>query len=65
MTSETPNPPALNTLQIEIDGDVMGRDCLVRYKSGGRTLAIASIYRDRQCLEEALAMEREAGGGAS
>jgi NADPH-dependent 2,4-dienoyl-CoA reductase/sulfur reductase-like enzyme/nitrite reductase/ring-hydroxylating ferredoxin subunit len=50
---------------IEIDGDVMGRDCLVRYKQAGRTLAIASIYRDRQCLEEALAMEREAGGGAS
>jgi apoptosis-inducing factor 3 len=50
---------------IEIDGDVMGRDCLVRYRSGRRTLAIASIYRDKQCLEEALAMEHEAGGSAS
>jgi len=50
---------------IEIDGDVMGRDCFVRYKSGGRTLAIASIYRDKQCLEAAAAMEREAGGHAS
>ena len=50
---------------IEIDGDVMSRDCFVRYKSGGRTLAIASIYRDKQCLEAAAAMEREAGGHAS
>jgi NADPH-dependent 2,4-dienoyl-CoA reductase/sulfur reductase-like enzyme len=50
---------------IEIEGDVMKRDCFVRYKSGGRTLAIASIYRDRQCLEAALAMEHEAGAKAS
>jgi apoptosis-inducing factor 3 len=50
---------------IEVEGDVMKRDGFVRYKQGGRTLAIASIYRDKQCLEEALAMEREAGGGAS
>jgi len=50
---------------IEIDGDVMGRDCLVRYRQGGRTLAIASIYRDRQCLEAALAMEQEASARAS
>jgi apoptosis-inducing factor 3 len=50
---------------IEIEGDVMGRDCLARYKSGGRTLAIASIYRDKQCLEIAAEMEREAGAKAS
>jgi apoptosis-inducing factor 3 len=50
---------------IQIEGDVMKRDCFVRYKQSGRTLAIASIYRDNQCLEEALAMEREAGGSAS
>jgi NADPH-dependent 2,4-dienoyl-CoA reductase/sulfur reductase-like enzyme/nitrite reductase/ring-hydroxylating ferredoxin subunit len=50
---------------IEIEGDVAKRDCFVRYKQGGRTLAIASIYRDRQCLEAALAMEQEAGGRAS
>jgi NADPH-dependent 2,4-dienoyl-CoA reductase/sulfur reductase-like enzyme/nitrite reductase/ring-hydroxylating ferredoxin subunit len=44
---------------IEIDGDVMKRDCVVRYKSGGRTLAVASIYRDRDSLEAAAAMERQ------
>jgi len=45
---------------IEIDGDVAARDCVVRYKRGGRVLAVASIYRDRDSLEAALAMEREA-----
>ena len=50
---------------IDIEGDVMKRDCVVRYKRGGRTLAIASIYRDKQCLEVAAEMEREAGGSAS
>jgi len=45
---------------IEIDGDPMKRDCVVRYKLGGRTLAVASIYRDRDSLEAAAAMERQA-----
>ena len=31
---------------IEIDGDVMNRDCVVRYKKGGKVMAVASIYRD-------------------
>jgi apoptosis-inducing factor 3 len=43
---------------IDIDGDVMKRDCVVRYKLGGRTLAVATIYRDRDSLEMAAAMER-------
>jgi NADPH-dependent 2,4-dienoyl-CoA reductase/sulfur reductase-like enzyme len=45
---------------IEIDGDIAGRDCLVRYVQNGRVLAVASIYRDRASLEAALAMERQA-----
>ena len=45
---------------IEIDGDIMKRDCVVRYKSGGKVLAVASIYRDRDSLEAAAAMERVA-----
>src|SRR5262249_9741464 len=36
---------------IEVDGDVMKRDCVVRYKLAGRVLAVASIYRDRESLE--------------
>jgi len=46
--------------QIEIDGDIHARDCLVRYKSGGRVLAVASIYRDIASLQAELAMERAA-----
>ena len=45
--------------EIAIDGDIAGRDCLVRYKSAGRVLAVASIYRDLASLEAELAMERE------
>jgi NADPH-dependent 2,4-dienoyl-CoA reductase/sulfur reductase-like enzyme/nitrite reductase/ring-hydroxylating ferredoxin subunit len=44
---------------IEIDGDIAGKDCLLRYKSGGRVLAVASIYRDVASLEAEVAMERE------
>ena len=44
--------------EIAVDGDIAGRDCLLRYKSGGRVLAVASIYRDVASLEAELAMER-------
>jgi NADPH-dependent 2,4-dienoyl-CoA reductase/sulfur reductase-like enzyme/nitrite reductase/ring-hydroxylating ferredoxin subunit len=44
--------------EIAIDGDIAGRDCVLRYKSGGRTLAVASIYRDIASLEAEIAMER-------
>jgi len=43
---------------IDIDGDVMKRDCVVRYKLGGRILAVASIYRDRESLEASVKMEQ-------
>jgi NADPH-dependent 2,4-dienoyl-CoA reductase/sulfur reductase-like enzyme/nitrite reductase/ring-hydroxylating ferredoxin subunit len=45
--------------RIEIDGDIQGRDCVVRFKQGGRTLAVASIYRDVASLQAELAMEQE------
>ena len=44
--------------RIDIEGDVMKRDCVVRYKRGGRVLAVASIYRDKESLEAGVAMER-------
>ena len=47
--------------EIVVDGDIVARDCLLRYKSGGRVLATASIYRDLASLEAELAMERKAG----
>ena len=39
---------------------VAGRDCVLRYKSKGRVLAVASIYRDLDSLKAELAMEQGA-----
>jgi NADPH-dependent 2,4-dienoyl-CoA reductase/sulfur reductase-like enzyme/nitrite reductase/ring-hydroxylating ferredoxin subunit len=44
--------------ELAIEGDIAGRDCLVRFKRGGRTLAIASIFRDIQSLQSEVDMER-------
>ena len=44
--------------EIAIDGDIRGRDCMLRYKRKGRVLAVASIYRDVDSLKAELAMER-------
>jgi len=44
--------------EIVIDGSIGDRDCVVRYKRGGRVLAVASIYRDIDSLKAELAMER-------
>ena len=44
---------------IEIDGSLQRRDCSVRYRAGGRMLAMASLFRDRESLEVELAMEQE------
>jgi NADPH-dependent 2,4-dienoyl-CoA reductase/sulfur reductase-like enzyme/nitrite reductase/ring-hydroxylating ferredoxin subunit len=46
---------------IEIDGSLEQHDGSVRYRAGGRVLAVASIFRDRENLEAELAMERETG----
>jgi NADPH-dependent 2,4-dienoyl-CoA reductase/sulfur reductase-like enzyme len=44
--------------EIAIDGDIKGRDCILRYRKGGRVLAVASIYRDVESLKAELAMEK-------
>jgi NADPH-dependent 2,4-dienoyl-CoA reductase/sulfur reductase-like enzyme/nitrite reductase/ring-hydroxylating ferredoxin subunit len=44
--------------EIAIDGDIRGRDCVLRYKAKGRVLAVASIYRDVDSLKAELAMEK-------
>lgn len=46
---------------IAIDGSISGRDCLLKYRKGGRVLAIASIYRDLDNLKAELEMERSRG----
>ncbi len=45
--------------ELAIDGDVAGKDCAVRFKRNGRTLAIASIFRDTESLQAELAMEKQ------
>jgi NADPH-dependent 2,4-dienoyl-CoA reductase/sulfur reductase-like enzyme len=46
--------------EIVVDGNIAAKDCLLRYRSGGRVLAVASIYRDLASLEAELAMEQAA-----
>ena len=45
---------------IAVDGNIAGRDCVLRYKQKGRVLAVASIYRDADSLTAEMAMERGA-----
>jgi NADPH-dependent 2,4-dienoyl-CoA reductase/sulfur reductase-like enzyme/nitrite reductase/ring-hydroxylating ferredoxin subunit len=45
--------------ELAIDGDIGARDCAVRYKRGGRVLAVASIYRDVESLAAEAALEGE------
>jgi apoptosis-inducing factor 3 len=45
--------------EIQIEGDIAARDCLVRFKREGRTQAIASIFRDLENLQAELSMERQ------
>ena len=43
---------------LDIEGDIKGRDCLVRYRRNGKVLAVASIFRDVDNLREEVAMGR-------
>ena len=45
---------------IEIEGDIARRDCAVTYRANGRTLAVATIFRDQASLGAELALERRA-----
>src|SRR5437588_508360 len=46
--------------ELAVHGAIAARDCTVQYKRGGRVLAVASIYRDRESLISEAAMEEEA-----
>ncbi|HEY3013247.1 MAG TPA: FAD-dependent oxidoreductase [Gemmatimonadales bacterium] len=43
--------------RVEVDGDIAGRNCAVRFTRNSRTLAVATIYRDRESLEAEVEME--------
>ncbi len=45
--------------EIAVDGDIAARDCLLRFKRNGRTLAVASIFRDIESLEAEVEIERQ------
>ena len=44
--------------RIEIEGSLAGADCVVRYRSGERTLAVATIGRDMQSLQAEVLLQR-------
>jgi hypothetical protein len=45
--------------ELAVDGDIAGKDGLVRMRRAGRTLAVASVFRDLQSLEAEVSLERE------
>jgi NADPH-dependent 2,4-dienoyl-CoA reductase/sulfur reductase-like enzyme len=45
--------------EIAVDGDITARDCLLRFKREGRTLAVASIFRDIESLKAEMEMEHQ------
>jgi NADPH-dependent 2,4-dienoyl-CoA reductase/sulfur reductase-like enzyme len=45
--------------QIVVEGDVAGKDCLLRFKRNGGTLAVVSMSRDLESLQAELAMEQK------
>ena len=44
--------------EVEIEGDVRAKDCLLRSRKDGRVCAVASIFRDAASLQAELEMER-------
>jgi hypothetical protein len=44
--------------RIEVNGSIEDRDFLAVFKSGEKTLAVASVFRDRQSLSAEVALER-------
>jgi len=49
--------------RLDLDGIIEERDCKLSFRRGGKTLAVATIGRDRQSLESELAMERAVQAG--
>ena len=46
--------------ELVVEGDIAGKDCLLRFKRNGRTLAVASIFRDVESLQAEVMMEQDA-----
>jgi 3-phenylpropionate/trans-cinnamate dioxygenase ferredoxin reductase subunit len=44
--------------KLDMEGSLEEHDCQLSFKRGGKTLAVATVGRDRKSLEHELAMER-------
>jgi hypothetical protein len=44
--------------KLDLNGNIEKHDCKLSFRRGGKTLAVATIGRDRESLESELAMER-------
>jgi len=44
--------------ELAVEGDLAGKDGLVRFKRAGRTLAVASVFRDLESLKAEIQMEQ-------
>jgi NADPH-dependent 2,4-dienoyl-CoA reductase/sulfur reductase-like enzyme/nitrite reductase/ring-hydroxylating ferredoxin subunit len=44
--------------ELAVEGDLLARDGLVRFRRGGSTLAVASLFRDLDSLKAEAAMEK-------
>ena len=45
--------------EIAVEGSLEARDCIVRFRMHGRTLAVATIGRDRESLDAEIAIEHQ------
>lgn len=45
--------------EIEIEGDIRAKDCVLRYRKNGSVCAVASIFRDAANLQAEVEMERD------
>ena len=48
--------------EIVTEGDIMRKDCALRFKRNGRVIAVASIFRDLESLQAEVTMERAVVG---
>jgi hypothetical protein len=46
-----------------LDGSIEEHDCKLAFRRGGKTLAVATIGRDRESLESEFAMEKAVQAG--
>jgi hypothetical protein len=44
--------------ELTVEGDLAAKDGLVRFRKAGRTLAVASLFRDLESLKAEAALEQ-------